>query len=120
MNEMKNKKRLQVLLQLSLTDGQIDAQKVAAISSMLSKRELTTYYKAIRKFHFEHSVDVFTPAALDKTVTEKLSELFEGQDVTFEIDPGLLAGMKVRVGDTVFDSSLQFTLEKVKDEYGKN
>ena len=41
-----------------------------------------------------------------------------GLDFEYEVDPGLLGGVRVRVGDTVIDSSVASRLESLREHLG--
>jgi len=55
------------------------------------------------------------PADVEARVTQNLAAALGGKiELTKKIDPELLGGLQVRVGDTVFDGSVQGKLERVR------
>lgn len=63
---------------------------------------------------------VRVPAALSKTETDRLRAALEAQigktlrlDVT--ADPAMIGGIVVRIGDTVYDGSVRFRLDALRD-----
>lgn len=55
------------------------------------------------------------PADVEERVTQSLAALLGGKiELTKKVDPKLLGGLQVRVGDTVFDGSVQGKLERVR------
>jgi F-type H+-transporting ATPase subunit delta len=55
------------------------------------------------------------PADVEERVTQSLAAKLGGKiALTKKIDPELLGGLQVRVGDTVFDGSVQGKLERVR------
>ena len=58
---------------------------------------------------------------LDPTVVDKVGEEVERQtdreiDMTAEVDPEILGGLVLRVGNMVLDASLRSKLEKLRKE----
>lgn len=55
------------------------------------------------------------PADVEERVTQNLAAKLGGKiELTKKVDPELLGGLQVRVGDTVFDGSVQGKLERVR------
>lgn len=55
------------------------------------------------------------PADVEERVTQNLAAKLGGKiELTKKVDPQLLGGLQVRVGDTVFDGSVQGKLERVR------
>ena len=64
---------------------------------------------------------VTTPAAIDKKYGERLRASLKkvtGMDVVMEyiIDPSIIGGMMVRIGSTMYDSSIKGQLRLLKDD----
>lgn len=67
------------------------------------------------------SAVVISPVALDKTYTERLraalKELTKKEiDIECEVDPSLLGGFIVKVGSTIYDSSIKGQLRLLRAE----
>ena len=55
------------------------------------------------------------PAEVEARVSQNLAAALGGKiELTKQVDPSLLGGLQVRVGDTVFDGSVQGKLERVR------
>lgn len=59
-------------------------------------------------------------AALEAKLAEKLKKLTEKEvELKVQVDPGLIGGMKLRIGDKVIDGSIQTHLERIKENLGQ-
>lgn len=116
---MKKKKKIQYLVELSLTSGRLDASKIAAITKMLEKdkKELTYYYKALLRKREEETVTVIAAIDVPKSIALGFKKVFIDKDIAFLKDPKILAGLKVCFSDFVFDASFKTYFEKVRDAY---
>ncbi len=113
------------LVQLSLKDGTVDAGAVEQVLGYVSKAELTqklpilrAYKRAIQIEIDAGTAKVFSASKLDSASLSKLQQSLEetvGRKLTIEtsIDPSLIAGTRVRVGDMVFDYSVQGFLKQL-------
>jgi F-type H+-transporting ATPase subunit delta len=66
-------------------------------------------------------VEVLTPKKLDEAQAKRLTaqlESFTGKKVQMEnkVDPNLIGGAITQIGTTVYDGSVQATLEQIKDK----
>lgn len=117
-SDKKEKDFVRKLVQLSVVDGQLNEERVAAVLESLSSRPprpLRRLLKVYRRGLFlelrrsqalvEHAGDLDSAAyaALEKTFSEQY-----GRPITVESRqrPDLIAGIRVRVGDDVYDSSI--------------
>ena len=58
-----------------------------------------------------------TAVAVGKQVAAHLAKLFPGKDIFFQVDDALIAGIQVRIADSIFDASFQRHLEKIRENY---
>ncbi len=106
------------LLQLSLENGTISADRVAAVLAHVEKTKpahsvevLRTYQRLVARelarsvVRVEHAGAV-APGALDQ-ISAALSRRY-GRSITWVAQPNsqLIAGLRLRVGDDVFESSV--------------
>lgn len=117
-SDKKDKAFARKLVMLSVVDGQISSERVAAILESLSARPPRALRRLLKLFKrglflelrrsramVEHSgeVDSSVFAELERTFSEQY-----GRPIAVEsrLRPDLIAGIRVRVGDDVYDSSI--------------
>lgn len=86
---------------------------------------LRAIFRAFREMNDERTgqvrIEVITPTKLDEEVSKRMSEgLLQslGRKPIFEprLDPRLIGGVMLRVGDTVYDGSVATQLEKIRTQ----
>ena len=86
---------------------------------------LSVMLDSARKMHDEMSgrveATVTTAEAIDDQVRQKISDqlsnaLGKAVNLTASVDPGIIGGMVVRVGDTVYDGSVVSQLAQVRSQ----
>lgn len=113
------------LLRASFTDRQLDHGKVGRlVESVVSKKprhylDVLEYYKRLLRLEVEkrHArVETATELAapIRAQVENDLKRRY-GQDISteFAVDPGLLGGMRIRVGSDVWDGTVKNRLERL-------
>lgn len=106
------------LVQLSLVDGLVNAERVAGVLAYLEKNPparpqavLLAYHKLVAaelakgEARVEHAGPV-APAALDGIAAALGKRYGRPVTATATPNPKLLAGLRVRIGDDVFESSV--------------
>jgi len=113
------------LLELSKTDGLIDSSKVTAVIETLKRtnrhglKETLEIYRDLIREDIRQSTAKITYAGTisesSQTTLLKSLENRAGRKLTLELkeDPSLIAGIKVRVGDSVFEHSIQRMLSQI-------
>lgn len=117
---MKRKKKIVHLVELSTTKGKLDPKKIKVIAKTLPKRELVSYYRSLIRKREEEKAYVYTSCDMPSNVLQRLKKLFSGKDVVFLQDPSVISGMKIQVGDLIFDASLATYLEEMRRKYEVN
>ncbi|ADE55126.1 F0F1 ATP synthase subunit delta [Coraliomargarita akajimensis] len=113
------------LVELSKEDGLIAEAKVQEVLAALKQssvrypaRTLKAYLRLIRRALAEQTAVVATPGALSAdaltAIEANFSKLYDRpiQAVT-ETDTSLIAGVRVRVGDDLYDASVAGRLERL-------
>ncbi len=113
------------LLEISKTDGIVDADKVTAVLETLKKQKkqglrktLEIYRDVVREDIRQSTAKVSHAGAISESAMKKLLKTLEskaGRNLTLQIqeDPNLIAGIKVTVGDSVFEQSIQQMLSQI-------
>jgi F0F1-type ATP synthase membrane subunit b/b' len=88
----------------------------------LSESEISTYRRAMARE--APTVFVTTPIPLSEEERGMLADTFSAvvdRRVTLEVteDPSLIAGLKVRIADTIFDNSLRRQLTSIRERLGQ-
>lgn len=117
------------LLKLTLVDGTVDPARARQIVAKVVSGKprgylgiLTAYGKQIRlelaKRHAVVESAVELVPATQASVTSDLKKKY-GDDLTFEfaVDPGLIGGMRVKVGSDVWDGSVRARLQRLADAF---
>jgi len=117
------------LLELSKTDGIVDAKKVESVlatlrgSDVRSLRQVLRLYRTVIKMDLRHSsANVTFAGELGDSVKADLEKTLEGladRNLTFSYneDPELIAGIKIAVGDYVFNHSIQDSLKRLSQTH---
>ena len=129
---MKNKKETRqlsrALLRASFTDGQLDQGRVSSlVKSLLEKKPrnyldvLDEYKRLIRLEVEKRTATIESASELNPDVASDLVGNLKrkyGPDLTtrFVVNPELLGGMRIRVGDDVWDSSVRNRLQRLQQQ----
>ena len=117
------------LLRGSFTDGQLDQGRVSSsIESLIGKKprnlvKILNEYKRLLRLEVEkRQAKIETASELDPETRSQIAGNLKrkyGQDVTtdFIVNPGLLGGMRIRVGSDVWDSTVRNRLERLQQQF---
>ena len=112
------------LVELSTEDGIVTEARVSDVLAGLSKGTirhkgliLKTYLHYIRKAVAEQTAVVSTPSTLSedalKAIESNFSKVYDRQiTATTVADESLIAGVRIRVGDDVYDASVAGRLKR--------
>ena len=116
-------KRLAVLIVEAGEDGLSDLkpalERILAGRSNKDRKEfLRAFHKAVVREIQKDTLTIESAHALEETVLDKLiSQFSEGRERPLQINqktnPDLIAGVRVRLGDTVYDASLANNLQSL-------
>ena len=117
------------LFRLCQTDGRLDEEKLRLATSRLAAEKprdyrgvLHTLKRLVQAELQARQVTVESATALDAATAERLSRSLRkkyGEDLQFDfkVSPDLVGGMRVRVGNDVFDGSLKSRLERLANSF---
>jgi F-type H+-transporting ATPase subunit delta len=116
------------MLQASFTDGQLDPGRISSLVDSLIARKPRNYIDALKNYRrllrlelekrhatVETSSEV-DPAIRSEIVANLKSKYGNDLSTEFHVDPQLLGGMRVRVGNDVWDGSVRNRLERLEHE----
>ena len=116
------------MLQASFTDGQLDPGRIASLVDSLVTRKPRNYidalknYKRLLRLELEkRRARIDTASEVDPAIRSEIEANLKskyGNDLSseFHVDPQLLGGMRIRVGNDVWDGSVRNRLERLQHE----
>ena len=116
------------MLQASFTDGQLDPGRIASLVDSLISHKPRNYiaalknYKRLLRLELEkRHATIETASDVDAAVRSEVETNLKskyGNDLSteFQVDPALLGGMRIRVGNDVWDGSVRNRLERLQHE----
>lgn len=116
------------MLQASFTDGQLDAGRISSlVDSVIAKKSrnyidvLKQYRRLLRLEVEKRQATVETASEVDPAVRSEIvanlkSKYGDDLSAQFHVDPQLLGGMRIRVGNDVWDGSVRNRLERLQHE----
>jgi len=116
------------MLQASFTDGQLDPGRISSlVDSLITQKPrnyiavLKNYKRLLRLELAKRHATVETSNEVDPKIRSEIVANLKskyGSDLSteFHVDPRLLGGMRVRVGNDVWDGSVRNRLERLQHE----
>ena len=116
------------MLQASFTDGQLDPGRISALVDSLVTRKPRNYvdalknYKRLLRLELEkRQATIETASEVDSAVRSEIEANLKskyGNDLSteFHVAPELLGGMRIRVGNDVWDGSVRNRLQRLQHE----
>src|SRR5689334_1366195 len=111
------RKEIQLLVAGSYTDKHLDEKKVNKIATILKRKDLKAYVRALKLAEKKKTITIALPqASVYNTTKQIFFDLFPGKSITIDEDKLLLLGGKVEADDMVYDFSLKNKLENFLSE----
>ena len=116
------------MLQASFTDGQLDPGRIASVVDSVIAEKPRNYINVLKNYKRLLRLEVEKRHATIETASEVHPEMRSeivsnlkskyGDDLAteFHIDPQLLGGMRIRVGNDVWDGSVRNRLQRLQHE----
>ncbi|PYK27821.1 MAG: hypothetical protein DME59_03920 [Verrucomicrobia bacterium] len=116
------------MLQASFTDGQLDPGRIASLVDSVIAEKPRNYinvlknYKRLLRLEVEkrhatiETASEVDPAIRSEIVSNLKSKYGDDLATEFHVDPQLLGGMRIRVGNDVWDGSVRNRLERLQHE----
>ena len=116
------------MLQASFTDGQLDPGRIASLVDSVIAEKPRNYinvlknYKRLLRLEVEkrhatiETASEVDPAIRSEIVSNLKSKYGDDLATEFHVDPQLLGGMRIRVGNDVWDGSVRNRLERLQQE----
>lgn len=107
---MTNKQIKQLVLE-SYTKNNLDQKKIEAITKYLNRTELKEYIKTLKSFENQKNIIITLPVLPKEEEKNKFEALFPEKKIVYNIDPTLLAGIRIKNNDFITEMNLKDTLE---------
>jgi F-type H+-transporting ATPase subunit delta len=116
------------MLQASFTDGQLDPGRIASLVDSLIAEKPRNYvnvlknYKRLLRLEVEkrhatiETASEVDPGIRSEIVSNLKSKYGDDLATDFHVDPQLLGGMRIRVGNDVWDGSVRNRLQRLQHE----
>jgi F-type H+-transporting ATPase subunit delta len=116
------------MLQASFTDGQLDPGRITTLVDSVIAEKPRNYIDLLKNYKRLLRLEVEKRRATIETASEVNSDMRSdivanlkskyGNDLAteFYVDPQLLGGMRIRVGNDVWDGSVRNRLERLQHE----
>jgi F-type H+-transporting ATPase subunit delta len=116
------------MLRASFTDGQLDPGRIASlVDSLIARRRrnyvdiLKNYRRLLRLELDKRRARIETASDVESTISSELVTNLKrkyGGDLTteFVVNPQLLGGLRIRVGNDVWDGTVRNRLERLQQE----
>lgn len=112
------------LFKVSFLNNKLNQKKVLANVKLLKKLPkdkaifaISQYLKRIKIEIEKHTLVVESSVPLDSQQKKMITSQFKENNlyaINYTLNPVLLGGLRVRIGDNVFDDSIQSRIEQVK------
>jgi F-type H+-transporting ATPase subunit delta len=116
------------MLQASFTDGQLDPGRIASLVDSVIAEKARNYinvlknYKRLLRLEVEkrhatiETASEVDPAIRSEIVSNLKSKYGDDLAAEFHVDSQLLGGMRIRVGNDVWDGSVRNRLQRLQHE----
>ena len=116
------------MLRTSFTDGQLDPGRIGSLVDSLIARKPRHYVEVLKNYRRllrleleKRQARIETASEVDSAMTSELVANLKrkyGSDLTtqFVVNPELLGGMRIRVGNDVWDGTVRNRLERLQQE----
>lgn len=106
-----DKKILKMLVFQSYTQGELDEEKVSTYTQKLNRRQLKEYINALKQEEKKRVVEVFLTQQPNLAEKQYIKKTFPKKKIMYYEDPSLLAGIKIKNNDDLYEFNLRDGLE---------
>jgi F-type H+-transporting ATPase subunit delta len=126
-----SRKTARQLFKASFTDGKLDSEKVRNIVQTITAAKPRHYVDILKNYHRLIRLETEKHRALIESATPLSPETSNrvvrdlqrryGTDLTtsFKINPDLIGGLRIKVGNDVWDASVANRLERLKEQFNR-
>lgn len=123
------KRKARQLFGFCLVNGRLDRDRVLNVVSIVRQHRYRGYFRVLKEFErlVRLEVRAYTAEVESATALSHLSEIKVRERVQsaygsrtttiFEINPGLIGGLRIRIGSDVYDGTVQAKLAMLKRSF---
>ena len=104
------KKQIKSLVTASYKNGQLNEKFITGILLHLSRSDLKSYIKELKRFEEKSSITIVTASPLSEKYLKKMSTLYPSKKIYVEVNPSLILGVRIIDADMVYSENLEDTL----------
>jgi F-type H+-transporting ATPase subunit delta len=117
------KKQIDLAVRASFEDSQIDEKKVLVFTNLFKQLPeailaLTEYLKGIKRELNKTTLTIESSVELTqneiKEIAAKLKKQYTIYNIQHTLNPSLLGGLRVKIGDMVLDDSVEAKIKEVR------
>ena len=117
------------LVKLSFTDGKLDQEKITKMVGSLVEEKPRHYVEALKDYQNlirleiqKRQATVESAVDIDQGLKDKIAANLRsryGDDVTvsYKLNPDLLGGLRIKIGDDVWDGSVRQRLNRLQQQF---
>lgn len=107
------KNKLKELVEISYDGEKIDEKSVHMIADRLNRHILKRYISLLKQEEKKKMVFVTTPKPITEKEKEKIKSLFPNKKIIEEIDPSMIAGIKIVKDDQAYEMDFNQTFHDI-------
>lgn len=107
------KDSVKLLAKDTFIKGRIDDKRAIKIASLLKRDDLKVYIKSLKDINARKTVFISVPSEDNiPSLIKEFERLFPNKKISIDLDPTLMAGIRIIDYDNVYELSLKDILEK--------
>lgn len=107
------KDSIKILAKNSFIKGKINDKKAIKIASLLKRDDLKLYIKSLKDLSARETVFISVPSGENMpNLVKEFERLFPHKKISIDLDPTLMAGIRIVDYDNVYELSIKDILEK--------
>lgn len=115
-----DKRFIKQLIEASFTNNQLNPEKIEKIASLLQRKELKEYIRALKNAISQKTVYVDAAQVPTEKSKKLFSSLFEDKNIVYTIDPSLLVGIKIKNNDVIYEMNLKNRFDTIVQSIQQN
>ena len=112
---MIDKTKIKKLARDSFVNTNMDERKIKKIAKLLNGENLRAYIRFLKRIEKKNTIDLILPTDKIGEVSKivgKINKLYPNKKVMIQIDPTLIAGIRIVNDDLIYEVSLGKMLEE--------
>lgn len=112
------KKQIKLLAEASYLKDNLDYSKTRRIADRLTREDLKKYLGMLKNIEKRKMVTIVVPEMKlneKRDIEKRFKNLFKDKNISMEIDPSLIVGLKIINNDLIYELSLDNTFNRIND-----